>query len=340
MADTAPAGSVRQQRPERPAGLAAVPIADLAAELLHRLVEAAASPRQLGEADVRLGLLLARELETRLDVHQNRTSRTRYHDLFENFHRSIAPVRPPLEGATWVDLGCGAVNPFGALFLFLALGARRGIALDVDGVQDAAESARALADLAALLLVDPSGIVGDLPIVREALLRHLAGFDLAKLRAGDPAGIAAERLEQRRDSVHALSLQDGEADVVMSNAFLEHIDRVEAAIDELARVTRRGGFGIHVIDGRDHRSIEDPAVHRLEFLREPGGAGLRHGCNRLRPLEFARLFEQRGFAILQVVEFERIAVDPATVASLAEPYRSLPQEALAVTQAKLVVQRN
>lgn len=231
MADTAPAGSVRQERPERPAGLAAVPIADLAAELLHRLVEAAASPRLIGEADVRLGLLLARELEARLDVHQNRSSRTRYHDLFENFHRSIAPVRPPLDGATWVDLGCGAVNPFGALFLFLALGARRGIALDVDGVQDVVESARALADLAALLLVDPSGVVADHPIEREALLRHLAGFDLAKLRAGDPAGIAAERLVHRRDSVHALSLQDGEADVVMSNAFLEHIDRVEAEIE-------------------------------------------------------------------------------------------------------------
>ena len=340
MGEPTPAGSVRHDRPARPTGLAEVPVADLAAELLHRLLATGASPRLLGESEVRLGMLLAREFDVRLDVHQNRASRARYHDLFENFHHSIGPVRPPLEGATWVDLGCGAANPWGALFLFLALGARRGIAIDTDEMQDVPESARALADLAALLLVDPGGILGDHPIAREQLLRHLEGFDLAKLRAGDPSGIAAERLAHRRDSVHALSLPDGEADVVMTNAFLEHIDRVDAAIAELARVTRRGGLGIHVIDGRDHRSIEDPAFHRLEFLREPGGEGLRHGCNRLRPLEFARLFERHGFAVLQVVEFERIAVDDATVASLAEPFRSLPQDELAVTQAKLVVRRH
>ncbi len=337
--DAHPAGSVRQQRPTRPAGLQGVPVADLAAELLHRLL-AAAAPSALGEADVRLGLLLARELETRLDVHQNRTSRTRYRDLFENFHRSLAPERPPLDGATWVDLGCGAVSPWGALFLFIALGARRGIAIDPDVVQDAAESSRALADLAALLLVDPSGVVADHPIERAQLLRNLEGFDLARLRAGDPAGLAAGRLDHRRESVHALSLGDGEADVVMTNAFLEHIDRVDAALAELARITRRGGFGIHVVDGRDHRSIEERSFHPLEFLREPAGDGLRHGCNRLRPLEFARAFERHGFRVVQAVAFERIAIDAATVASFAEPFRSLPQEVLAVTQAKLVVRRN
>jgi len=333
-----PAGSVRKHAPQRPAGLGGVSSLDLAAELLHRLQAMSDPPLVLGEPETRAGLLLQRTLERALDSHSNRVSRTRYRDLFATFHVSLGSAKPALADATYVDLGCGATNPLGASFLFLAAGARRAIAIDADPPEDSGEALRLLADLAALLFVDPGAIVGEQPLTLASLLANLQGFDLAKLRAGDQRGLAWGRLEHRHDRAEALSLADGEADVVMSNAFLEHVAAVDAVLAELARVTRSGGLGVHVIDGRDHRSLVDPSIHRLAFLELPATEQLVHACNRVRPHEFARRFERAGFTVVELVPFER--VDPEPIRSrLAPPFAQMAREELAVTMAKLVVRR-
>lgn len=58
------------------------------------------------------------------------------------------------------------------------------------------------------------------------------------------------------------SIPSASVDVVLSNAVIEHSFDLEAAVAELARVTRPGGWGVHQFDHRDHRNFGRP----LEYL--------------------------------------------------------------------------
>ena len=180
--------------PSRPSGLAHAGTLELAVELIHRLEDGPAATARLNEQEVAIGVRLLQQLRERLDVHENRFSRRRYSDCFSTFHPSFRPEAPPVRGATYVDLGCGSANPFALLFTFLALGARRGIAIDCDAIELAGPAMKHLADLAGMLLVDPSAVVGSFAITREQLLEHLRGFDLSRLCVGDERGLDGARL--------------------------------------------------------------------------------------------------------------------------------------------------
>ena len=338
MTDAAPAGRLNKPViPSRPVALRDVSLAELSSELLARIQEGAFTAN---EATILLGTQIHAALQGALDVHNNRASRQRYRDLFIALSTQVGPHLLKLDGATIVDVGCGPINPYGMLFLFLMLGARRGIAIDLDPIQDEARAIRALAECAAMMLVDPGGVVGDYPIRQEEVLRNIVSFDLPRLQAGDPSGIDGARLSHRLESVCGLSIGDCEADLVISNSFLEHVGYVEEAIGELARITRIGGLGIHLIDGSDHRRYVDPACHPLEFLTEADNDVMVQCCNRIRPVDFARLFEQHGFEVIAIDQFERIEVNAKLRKRLAEPFRSMPDESLTVLAAQLVVRRH
>src|SRR6185312_15880703 len=157
----------------------------------------------------------------------------------------------------------------------------------------------------------------------ERMMRNIASFDLAMLSAGDRSGIDPARLVHRADSVHALSLETGEADVIFSNATLEHIPAVPEAIAELARVTRPGGMGVHVIDCSDHRRYHDPKVHPLQFLTESHAEALAYGSNRLRPDQFATIFERNGFDVVNVIPFEHADVGAKLRGQMAQPFKDM-----------------
>ncbi|MEO8368875.1 MAG: tetratricopeptide repeat protein [Candidatus Solibacter sp.] len=329
-------GLHRPQVPNRLPALAEVTLGELTSETLAR---AKGGDFGVSEEAILLALDLEGELEQALDLHNNRFSIRRYRDLFDSFFRYVGPPPPPLEGATIVDLGCGSLNPFGFLFLLLMLGARRGIAIDLETIHDWPRAAKSLAGVAADLLIAPARIVGEHPVRISRLLSNIESFDLAKLRAGDRTGIDPAKLVYRRESVHALSLQTAEADLIVSNAFFEHIPGVEAAIAELARVTRPGGMGVHVIDCTDHRRYHDPQVHPLQFLTESHEETLAHGSNRLRPAEFAKLFELKGFEVIKVESFQQATVPAEFRDRFVAPYRSMPEDMLVDTIVKLVVRR-
>jgi hypothetical protein len=219
------------------------------------------------------------------------------------------------------------------------VGARRGIAIDLDTIQDVSKAARAAADCAAMMLIDPKQLVGDYPITREQVLQNIASFDLAKLNAGDLSGIDVGRLSYLQEPLEALTLQDGVADLVISNAVLEHIQSLDHTIAEMARITRKGGFGIHNIDGSDHWRYTDPACHPLEFLAIADDQAMVHGSNRLRPTQFGPLFERHGFEIISFTPYEVVDIDATVRKRLAEPFRTLPNEVLTVVGGKLAVRR-
>ena len=322
--------------PKRPTALRNCSLLELGSELLSRIQEG--DFRASAEA-ILLGCEIDEALRTSLDVFDNRTSRRHYFDMFSNLCAWEESIHTVLKGATVVELGCGSINPFGLLFLFLMVGAERAFAFDLDEIQNVPRATKALADIAAMVLVDPRDLFGNFPVSRSDILRNISSFDLARLRSGDPAGLDSKRLAFRRDSVHALSLANNEADIVFSAAFFEHITSVDAAILEIARTTRKGGIGIHIIDGSDHRRYLDPACHAIEFLTETTDAEIVYGSNRIRPMNFAQLFERHGFEVISITPFETVDVPAGLRKRLSGPFRDLPDEVLSAIGVKLVTRR-
>lgn len=308
---------------------------ELIAELLARIHDDAFST----ESTIALGCRIEDALRGALDIEGNRRSRQHQLDLFRGIYDGLGPLLFDVEDATIVDVGCGSINPFGLLFLFLMLGARRGVAIDLDVIQDMSKAVRTLADSAGTMLTAPGALVGDCFIRPEDVLRNIASFDLARMSTGDASGIDAVRLRYQQESISALTLQDGEADLAISHWFLEHVECVDEAIAELARITRHGGLGVHRIDGTDHRRYSRSDHHPLDFLTEPGGQAMVYGCNRIRPLDFVTLFEQHGFEVIAANPDERIDITPKLRDRLAEPFRSKPDEILGVLTMRLVVRR-
>jgi SAM-dependent methyltransferase len=338
LRDEAPAGHMRWRPPARSEAYREIPVAELAQELIFRIEEGQGLGANQYHASIGARLLFA--LERDLDVHANVFARQKVFDLFGLLHR-LLPVKPTIRGATFVELGPGSVNPFALLFVFLMLGAKRGIAFDHDAIQDESAACRAMAATAAAMLLDPTCIVHDYEITRTEVLENIASFDLGKLRRGDPGGLDRSRLVLLRESVDRLSLPDGSADVVISNAFFEHVTRVERALAELARITRTGGIHVHHVDVSDHVRYTNKETHPLDFLRlrPEHEDGLVNGSNRLRVCQFRELFERAGFDVLDCrVPFE-VPVTDEFRETFVEPFRSMRNEDLVPTNVVLLARK-
>ena len=320
---------------KRPPGWAAYDPVELCNEILDRLTTGASCPGcpELHE----LGATVVTALEQVLEVPENRFSRHRLWAMFNTFHRRLRAPKPPIKGATYLELGCGSVNPLGVVFLFKMLGAQQAIAIDPDPVENAPRAWRGLAQAADWLLQSSRQIVGRYPITRDEILHNLCGIDLERLRAGNVTELEPS-LVYRNESAYAVSVADQSVDVVLSNSFLEHVEDIDRVIVEMARITRPGGFGVHSIDGNDHRIYGNPGIHPLDFLRQETG-GMVHGSNRIRPLEFPALFARHGFALQQLIPRQTLHVTSALRTSFAEPWRSMPQAMLRVKTGILVVRK-
>ena len=135
-----------------------------------------------------------------------------------------------------------------------------------------------------------------------------------------------------------MSLADGEADVVMSNAFLEHIPDVERGIREIARITKVGGLSVHNIDLTDHRRYGGGAGP-LDFLMESSSEPIVHHSNRVRLSQFTELFQRNGFQIVQQIVHHRLEVPQSLRARFAKPFRSLSQEDLEAGMVRFTARR-
>ena len=322
--------------------LAGISVKQLAGELHARLRAGAidmVDGRYDHDADGYAALGL--ELLRRVDVESNRFSRSNASSRFLTYVGADPSPPASFEGATVVELGCGGRNPLSTLFVFVLLGARRAIGVDLDSVADVPEAVRALARCAGWMLTDPRLVVAWYPVTRAQVAAHLAAtrFDLAKLFVGDASGVDRDRLDFRQESVTKLGIGDGEVDLCCSTSFLEHVDDVEAAVAEMARVTKRGGRGAHCIDGIDHRSYVDAEVHPLKFLEEEGKGPIVHTCNRIRPRSFAPIFARHGFEVLRFQEWWHQEIGAEMRARFVEPYRSMAPEDLACTGATIWVRR-
>ena len=86
---------------------------------------------------------------------------------------------------------------------------------------------------------------------------------------------------------------------------MEHIPRdiIEGILVESKRILKPEGVHVHHINPGDHFA-EDPSITTANFLQYSsrkwyylGGSGIAYH-NRLRCIDYVRLFEERGFHIL------------------------------------------
>ena len=141
-----PPGVLNRFRPQGERTLRDLGSDELALELLHRV-------RANNLPDLVLAGLLGIEIDRHANRHLNRYGTQYLRDLFHRL--AMFPGRPTdLQGKTFVNLGCGSHHPLGLPTVFLLLGARRAISVDLDPPQEVAAGLFAVARTAAAMLLD------------------------------------------------------------------------------------------------------------------------------------------------------------------------------------------
>lgn len=145
------------------------------------------------------------------------------------------------------------------------------------------------------------------------------------------------------------SIENGSVDLVYSNAVLEHVHPLPDAARELYRVTAKGGYGIHQVDFRYHRSLDRPLEHLL-FTREEFEelTEFTHAevGTQWRVKEVVNFFRQAGFEITRV-DVQMTATDsymrsflPRLRASQASPYKDWAEADLAGIGARIFARKD
>ncbi|MEJ1165341.1 methyltransferase domain-containing protein [Variovorax sp. CCNWLW186] len=331
-----PAGHLTHFGASQNSSLKSVSTGELFSELISRT---SSDVKATTEEEGYLAHQLCGNLRRFSDVHLNRHSITNLKNVCSAFLRPNINHRLPIKDSTWVELGCGSVNPWSFSFLLLALGAKRAIPIDLDPVGDPGQACRTLAEMVKTLLVDPALIIGaDLTgVSQQDILNNLHGFGLKELSDGSMSGIVESRLDYRIESVYALTVPRESADVVVSNAFFEHVPDVNRAVESIARITKPGGYGVHIIDTIDHWFYGDPDSGPLDFLKVDPAEPLVNGCNRVRPKEFPAIFEKHGFEVLHASYGNVVPLTEDERRTFAPRWSSMPLEDLASTLINIVV---
>jgi hypothetical protein len=104
----------------------------------------------------------------------------------------------------------------------------------------------------------------------------------------------------------ACGLAVGSVDLVSSTATLEHIPPgdIRVIARECRRILRADGLAVHYIDYTDHFAHVDRGISIYNFLRFSEDEWSQynssiHYQNRLRHVEYVRLFSEEGFEVLE-----------------------------------------
>jgi SAM-dependent methyltransferase len=324
-------GAVKAISASRDASLRDKSVEVLLGELIARLADpASVATRPV----VRLLEELRSVLDGHLETAANRFSVEYVRQLFGTYygwHRR--ELRPPIEGSTFIELGCGAENPLATAFVFLLLGAHRAHGVDDSQIIDSKRAVLGLAKILCVMLLDPHAIVAESAIPPQQILNNLKGFDLGKLRCGDVDGINHQRLDYRKESVLGMSFADGYADMVCSSAFLEHVPQLDVVIAELARISKSGAVHVHNLDFNDHGIYDNTAASPITFLTHSPESAFVRTCNRYRQSQLLTAFASQGFELRDAKVYERYEPCPEELAMLVGPFARLPTEDLVTMRA-------
>ena len=282
-----------------------------------------------------LGTLWA-NLDAILDIHPNRFSRVKTKQLSRIMAAHPTMSLEVLQGGTFVDFGCGGLNPLSGMLVMIAAGAGRYTGIDLDPLNETL-ALRAAAKTAMELIAEPRLYLEPYPITREQVRKNLEGLDIRSLARGEADALKGFPLEYRNVSADATGIDSASVDGTTSISFLEHVPDPDLVIEEIARISKPGAIGVHAIDGADHRSYPSRTIGPLDFLTLDSKEPLLFGCNRVRPLDFVDRFERHGFEVLECIVTREEPVSERMRSTMVEPYRSMSLETLAAIGVRVQV---
>jgi len=219
-----------------------------------------------------------------------------YSRRFKEAVSTIEKYLGRVENKTILDVGCGLLYPF--TLLFKSLGNRViGIDLLYIGVNDSSPRKywRMLRKNGPVYFA--RSVSYDVLLKNRAFYKHLEHLSNIKL--------TSEGIDVRQMDVEKMAFHDETFDIVFSNAVLEHVYRVDAALDEIKRVLKKGGIAynlIHLfpsISGGHHSDWRHPEkVPPWNHLRE-NKCRIPFYLNKLRECDYPKMFRER-FKILEV----------------------------------------
>jgi hypothetical protein len=238
---------------------------------------------------------------------------------------------------TVVDLGCGRENPFGFSVLAYLNGASATLATDFDPCVDEPRAALALYDLLTSCFASPATYKVSKISLTE-FRNRIERFDLGQLHKGDLAGGLRDTpckhyVGPLKNAVASSGVAP--VDLVASFSVLEHVTDLSGLASDLYDVMADGGWMIHHIDFRDHRSYWLP-MSPWAYLLE--GSPSQKISNELRFSEMMGRVEAAGFEILDV---ERTDEEPPSGvwADLRERFRFLPPSDIRTQLARVIFRR-
>lgn len=311
---------------------------DLGCEILQRL-QSQENNQYLSQDDVNLFSTLEKILNQRLEVFENRFSLKWLQGQFYASYRYWQNHQIPIKDATYVEIGAGAINPFSFMFLYLMLGAKKCFCLEPDSLVNKPLILQNLAETVGKFIMNPEEVIIDYPITKEEILQNISTFNLKALLKGKDEGLDSEKLVYLPESLFNNNIPDNTADVLITVSVLEHLPDIDETFQEMARITKTGGYGLHNIDGVDHEYYRDSNIHPLEFLSVDTDEKIVGVCNRIRPMSFTEIFERNGFEVLEIRPYGKIEVSQELKNSFVEPFHSMSQEILEVTQAYFLVRK-
>jgi SAM-dependent methyltransferase len=141
-------------------------------------------------------------------------------------------------------------------------------------------------------------------------------------------------------------LPDKSVDFHVSHFAFEHIppETLKAILSEGARIIKPGGLFINSVDYQDHFAVYTKTINRLNFLRYSEDEWRKYNSNkytyvnRLRHVDFIRLFEELGHEIVytEASKDESIKKLLDDGIELNEKYRAMSKDMLSVMGAWFV----
>lgn len=197
-----------------------------------------------------------------------------------------------LQGKTILEIGPG--DSLGVAFLFLANGAEQVICIDrFPLLQDMHKNTQ----VAKLFLKE-------LPEQQGKCFLNSISFDGKENVVWDNS-----RLRYCCSRKGAIPVQDKKVDLVVSNAVLEHVSKLDELFCELSRITKPGALMVHAADLGPHQlNLNNP----LDFLLMPEWlwqlmTSQRGAPNRARKSYYENILKKYSFEILQMEVTERFS---------------------------------
>ncbi|CAM5381190.1 class I SAM-dependent methyltransferase [Sphingobium scionense] len=255
---------------------------------------------------------------------------------FDHVLELIRPHNLSFENKKVLDFGCGAHRPLSAALVFHLCGAREVTAIDLEPFFDEGSIAVGLVAQCLGVMFDRDffDLKGAGLDYGQAMTR-LGAIALDRLLDGDIRSGLPESIRWRHCFYEELPEQEQLFDVMVSHTVFEHVADPKTTLMNLRRNMSPDGFGIIVIDYKDHRAYAGTAPSYYQYLMDdldhmPGY------INKIRHSAFVDIVASAGFEVLECVR-ERMYPSQEERNQFLPRYASLSEDDITTSGARILI---